>query len=130
MSEIEALFKERLAKYFRLTGEALQKVKLGARKEFDWNEKAHDFLDMSEMKNISEHAQKPFKCNCKHKEDQAKVVFDMAQRYFDDARHFEEKGDLITAFAALNYAHGWLDVGARLGLFDVKDNRLFMVDAE
>ncbi len=99
MSELEVLFKKKLAKYFKLTKEALQKVKVGARKEFDWNKKAHDFLDM-------------------------------AQRYFDDAGYFKEQGDLITAFASLNYAHGWLDAGARLGLFDVKDNRLFTVDAE
>ena len=54
---------------------------------------------------------------------------DMAQRYFDDAKHFREKGDIVTAFAALNYAHGWLDAGARLGLFDVgHDSELFTVD--
>jgi uncharacterized protein len=56
---------------------------------------------------------------------------DMAQRYYSDAKHFEEKGDMVTAFAALNYAHGWLDAGARLELFDVgKDNVLFTVDGE
>lgn len=54
---------------------------------------------------------------------------DMAKRYFDDAKHFSEKGDVVTAFAALNYAHGWLDAGARLGLFDVgHDSELFTVD--
>jgi len=54
---------------------------------------------------------------------------DMARRYFEDARHFKEKGDIVTAFAALNYAHGWLDAGARLGLFDVDhDSELFTVD--
>ena len=58
----------------------------------------------------------------------AKDFLDMAQRYFDDAKHFREKGDVVTAFAALNYAHGWLDAGARIGLFDVKDSRLFTVD--
>ena len=36
----------------------------------------------------------------------------------------------VNAFAALNYAHGWLDSGARIGLFDVKDSRLFTVDDE
>ena len=60
--------------------------------------------------------------------DQADDVLDMAQRYYDDAHHFKEKGDIVTAFAALNYAHGWLDCGARLGLFNVKDSRLFTVD--
>ena len=54
---------------------------------------------------------------------------DMAERYFKDAKHFEKKGDYITAFAALNYAHGWLDAGARMGLFDVNHNsKLFTVD--
>ena len=53
---------------------------------------------------------------------------DMVERYVSDARHFYEKGDLVNAFAALNYAHGWLDAGARIGLFDVHDSRLFTVD--
>lgn len=62
-------------------------------------------------------------------EKTANDFLDMAQRYFSDARHFKEKGDSVTAFAALNYAHGWLDAGARLGLFDVdKDSTLFTVD--
>lgn len=57
------------------------------------------------------------------------VILDMAQRYYDDAKYFEKKGDLLLAFGALNYAHGWLDAGARLGIFDVDgDNRLFTVD--
>ena len=64
-------------------------------------------------------------------EASAKDFLDMAQRYYDDAKHFQEKGDLLTAFAALNYAHGWLDAGARIGLFDVGgDNELFTVDEE
>ncbi len=54
---------------------------------------------------------------------------DMAQRYYDDAKHFKEQGEWVTAFAALNYAHGWLDSGARLGLWDVEhDSVLFTVD--
>ncbi len=54
---------------------------------------------------------------------------DMATRYFRDAGHFQKKGDIVNAFAALNYAHGWLDAGARLGLFDVDhDSTLFTVD--
>jgi len=62
-------------------------------------------------------------------EASAKDFLDMAQRYFSDAKFFEKKGDIVNAFACLNYAHGWLDAGARLGLFDVgKDNVLFTVD--
>ena len=50
----------------------------------------------------------------------------MAKAYFDDAKDFEAKGDLVNAFACINYAHGWLDSGARIGLFDVGgDDRLF-----
>lgn len=53
---------------------------------------------------------------------------DMIGRYIKDAKHFKENGDIVNAFAALNYAHGWLDSGARLGIFDVHDNKLFTVD--
>tara|TARA_Y100000310_G_C20360054_1_gene658546 strand:- start:235 stop:528 length:294 start_codon:yes stop_codon:yes gene_type:complete len=57
-----------------------------------------------------------------------KDFIDMIERYVKDAEHFEEKGDSVNAFAALNYAHGWLDAGARIGIFDVHDSRLFTVD--
>lgn len=53
---------------------------------------------------------------------------DMIKRYFSDALHYKEKGDFVTAFAALNYAHGWLDACARIGIFDVHDSELFTVD--
>jgi hypothetical protein len=43
----------------------------------------------------------------------------MATSYYNDAKHFRSEGDLVTAFASVNYAHGWLDCGARIGLFDV-----------
>lgn len=59
---------------------------------------------------------------------QALDALDMVERYVSDAHHFKEKGDYVNAFAALNYAHGWLDAGARTGLFDVHDSRLFTVD--
>ncbi len=53
---------------------------------------------------------------------------DMIKRYYADARFFYDKEDFVNAFAALNYAHGWLDAGARIGLFDVHNSRLFTVD--
>ena len=65
--------------------------------------------------------------NTSHKE-QAGIILDMAQRYYDDALHYKKKGDFITSFAAVNYAHGWLDSGARLGFFDVHDSELFAAD--
>ncbi|RME53655.1 DUF357 domain-containing protein [Candidatus Woesearchaeota archaeon] len=58
----------------------------------------------------------------------ADVVLDMAKRYVADAEFFSKKGKKLLAFAAVNYAHGWLDAGARLGCFVVKDNHLFTVD--
>jgi len=61
--------------------------------------------------------------------DQQRADFlDMIKRYIDDADFFKNKDDYVNAFAALSYAHGWLDAGARLGLFDVHDSRLFTVD--
>ena len=38
----------------------------------------------------------------------AEDFLDMAQRYFDEAHYFRKKGDIVTAFAAVNYAHVWL----------------------
>ena len=57
-----------------------------------------------------------------------KIVIEMVENYLSDAEHFYKKKDFINAFAALNYAHGWLDCGASLGIFDVHDSSLFTVD--
>ena len=63
------------------------------------------------------------------RQTEAADFFDMASRYYQDAEFFARtKDDYVLAFAALNYAHGWLDAGARIGLFKVKDSRLFTVD--
>ena len=59
---------------------------------------------------------------------QANDFLDMASRYYSDAKHFHGKDDLVNAFACINYAHGWLDAGARIGLFKVRDSALFTVD--
>ncbi len=61
------------------------------------------------------------------KESQAKEIIEMVSNYLSDAKHFEKKGDFINAFAALNYAHGWLDSGVRLDVFSVKDDKLFTI---
>ena len=88
--------KEKLEKYFSITGEAIEKAK-NSKNRTELKSEREDFLDMIE-------------------------------RYYSDANHFYEKDDYVNAFAALNYAHGWLDAGARLGIFDVHDSRLFTVD--
>jgi uncharacterized protein len=50
----------------------------------------------------------------------------MARAYYTDAKHFRDNGEMDKALANINYAHGWLDAGARLGLFDVGgDDQLF-----
>ena len=50
----------------------------------------------------------------------------MATSYYNDAEYFRKKGDFVIAFAAINYAYGWIDCGARIGLWDVqKDDQLF-----
>ncbi len=59
----------------------------------------------------------------------AEDFLDMAQRYFSDAKYFEEKKDLPTALAAVTYAHAWLDAGARVGWFETGgDTELFAAD--
>jgi len=63
----------------------------------------------------------------KGKESHAKEIIDMVSNYLSDAKHFEKKGDYVNCFAALNYAHGWLDSGVRLDVFDVKDDKLFTI---
>ena len=78
MNVTDTITKQKLDKYFDVTGRALKKVKIvkKAPKDLDWQKAATDFLDM-------------------------------ATCYYDDAKHFAKKGDIVTAFAALNYAHGW-----------------------
>lgn len=61
-------------------------------------------------------------------EKSKKEILDMVKNYISDAEHFVEKKEIVNAFAALAYAHGWLDCGARLKIFKVNDNRLFVVD--
>lgn len=61
------------------------------------------------------------------KEKYAKEIIEMVENYLSDAKHFEKNEDFVNAFAALNYAHGWLDSGVRLDIFDVTDDKLFTI---
>ena len=77
---------------------------------------------------LTSQALKKVKIVEKHRKE-AEDLLDLAQRYYDDAKFFEKKKDLVNAFGAVCYSHAFLDVGARLGFFDVgKDSRVFMVD--
>jgi len=56
----------------------------------------------------------------------AQDFLNMARAYYSDALHFRDNGDAVSAFACVNYAYGWIDAGARLGLFDTSgDHALF-----
>ncbi len=61
------------------------------------------------------------------KEEQAKEIIKMVECYLSDSKHFEKKDDMINSFGAIYYAHGWLDTGARLRIFDVSDDKLFTI---
>ena len=50
----------------------------------------------------------------------------MCDDYQADAKYFLDKGDLVRAFGAINYAHAWIDAAVRIGLLDGHgDDRLF-----
>ncbi|MEM3127117.1 MAG: DUF357 domain-containing protein [Candidatus Woesearchaeota archaeon] len=102
---------EKLKKYFFVTEKAFEMAKKASKPK-----KNEVFLGTENSKNFVV------------KSKETDEILDMASRYISDAKHFEKKGDIVAAFAALNYAHGWLDCGARLGYFDVKDSKLFTVD--
>jgi len=77
---------------------------------------------------ITEKALKQARKNIeKGKESEAKEIIEMTSNYLSDAKYFKKQGHYVNAFAALNYSHGWLDAGARLGIFNVKDNKLFTI---
>ncbi len=63
----------------------------------------------------------------KGKEKEAREIIEMVSNYLLDAKYFRKKKDFVNSFAALNYAHGWLDSGVRLDIFNVKDDKLFTV---
>lgn len=63
----------------------------------------------------------------KGKENYANEIIEMVTNYLSDAKYFEEKKDFVNAFAALNYAHGWVDSGVRLDIFNVNNNKLFTI---
>lgn len=55
-------------------------------------------------------------------ENEGRELLDMIQRYISDAQHFLEKGNLVAAFGAIEYAHGLLDTGVYAGYFKILRN--------
>jgi hypothetical protein len=46
----------------------------------------------------------------------------MCDDYSSDARHFLKSGKLVDSFAAINYAHAWIDAAVKIGLLDGHDD--------
>ncbi|MEK6847780.1 MAG: DUF357 domain-containing protein [Nanoarchaeota archaeon] len=63
----------------------------------------------------------------KGRKKDADEIIKMVSNYLSDSGYFEKTGDFINAFAAISYAHGWLDSGVRLGIFKVTDDKLFTI---
>jgi hypothetical protein len=45
----------------------------------------------------------------KSRDDSSAKVIELSKMYAKDSQSFLDKGDLYTAFASINYAHGLLD---------------------
>jgi len=57
-------------------------------------------------------------------------ILEMVKAYHSDAYFFLKEGRGDDAFAAVNYAHGWIDCGVRLGFLDGKgDWQLFTLSS-
>lgn len=85
-------------------------------------------IKVEKYRKLTEKALKVIEINEKNSEKENKIAADflsMAKNYFNDAKHFEEKGDLLTALAAYSYAHAWLDAGVRAKVFKAEDDALF-----
>lgn len=125
--QLQILDKKRLLKKIgKIEDETLEEIKRQLSQIFNLNIISKEKL--SKYFEITETALKQVKKNIiKGKENYAKEIIDMVSNYLSDAKHFQSKSDFVNAFAALNYAHGWLDSGVRLDVFNVKDDKLFTI---
>jgi hypothetical protein len=93
--------------------------------------KIDDKITPEKIKKYREITQKAFKIAkesiAKTKEKEASEIIEMVSCYLKDSLHFEKNGDLVNTFGAIYYAHGWLDCGARLKIFEVFDDKLFTI---
>ncbi|MBI2138178.1 DUF357 domain-containing protein [Candidatus Woesearchaeota archaeon] len=87
---------EKLSHYLALTSKAIGKVKIAS---------------IQQIKSVDAAAV-------------GRDFLDMAARYLSDANHFKAKGDFVNAFACVNYAHGFLDAGARIRVFEIDGDEL------
>jgi len=47
-----------------------------------------------------------------------KKIVELAEMYAKDSQSYFEKGDFVTAFSCISYAHGLLDAVRRFGGYD------------
>jgi hypothetical protein len=90
-----------------------------------------DKITKNKLKKYRELTEKAFsiakKSVAKGKEKDAEKISEMVECYLSDSKHFEKKEDFVNAFGAIYYAHGWIDCGARLKIFEVTDDKLFTI---
>ena len=93
--------------------------------------KIRDKISKKDLENYYKITHKAFSIVLKNvvngREEDAKEIILMVESYLSDAKYFEGKGDYVNSFGAIYYAHGWIDCGVRLGIFDVKDDKLFTI---
>ena len=59
----------------------------------------------------------PFELNEDNSEKLSSMMR-MCDDYLSDAKYFMNKGDLVRAFGAINYAHAWIDAAVKIGFMD------------
>lgn len=86
------------------------------------------FLKVEKYESLTKKALKEIKLkeNLNQKElSVAEDFLEMAQNYFNDAKYYKEKKELLISLAAFSYAHAWLDAGVRAKIFEATDDQLF-----
>jgi uncharacterized protein len=90
-----------------------------------------DKITKDSLKKYREITQKAFsiakKSIAKNKKEEGDKIIEMVECYLSDSNHFEKKQDFVNAYGAIYYAHGWIDCGARLKIFEVTDDKLFTI---
>ena len=79
---------------------------------------------------LTEQARKKATPIAKNKEDKNRleIMLEMCDNYIFDSKYFRDRGDLVSAFGAINYAHAWLDAAVRIRLLDGHgDDHLFTI---
>jgi uncharacterized protein len=72
--------------------------------------------ELSRMKEIMSHIK------VKDDTEEAREFFEFARNYYEDGLHFYDKGMFVEAFEAFIISWAYLDIGIKLGMFEVDDN--------